>query len=81
MNNYYQEFESLIPDPLVISYEAEIEKGPLVAYRRVVEYLGLHKISPKITLRKLNVFENQDVIDNYDELSEYLANSRFAWMI
>jgi len=80
-DNYYKEFELLTPDPLVINYEGEIEKDPLVAYGRVAEYLGLHKMSPKITLRKSNVFENKDVIENYPELIEYLANSKYAWMI
>ncbi len=66
---------------LKISYEEDVERDPLVAYRKIADFCGLATINPEVRLRKTNPYPLRDLITNYEEVRVYLAESDFAWMV
>lgn len=66
---------------LKVSYEEDIERDPLVAYRKIVDFCGLTRMSPVVRLKKTNPYPLCDLIVNYGEVREYLSDSNFAWML
>jgi hypothetical protein len=66
---------------LKISYEEDVERDPLVAYRKIADFCGLARITPEVRLRKTNPYPLHDLITNYEEVKAYLAESDFAWMV
>lgn len=65
---------------LTLTYEDDIERDPVVAYRRVCEYLGVETPSVPVRLARTNPFPLSDVIVNFAEVDRALAGTRFAWM-
>jgi hypothetical protein len=80
-DKYYQEMETKTKNPLVLTYEEDIEADPYVAYNKIKKYLNLRKRKPDIILSKSNIFKNEEVIENYDELKEYLSGTPYEWMV
>jgi LPS sulfotransferase NodH len=66
---------------LKLTYENDIENDPLVAYSKICSFIGVDEISPKISLSKTTPFPIRDLVENYDEVSNYLANSPYKWML
>lgn len=66
---------------LKLTYENDIENDPLVAYSKICNFIGVERISPKIPLSKTTPFPIRDLVENYDELSNYLSNSPYEWML
>lgn len=80
-DDYYSNMIEETPSALILNYERDIESDPYVAYNKIKEYLNLNKNRPNITLSRSNVFENESVIENYDEVKEYFAGSIYEWMV
>jgi hypothetical protein len=80
-DQYYNTMETMTPNPLILTYEEDIEENPYVAYEKVRSYLKLNKKNPKIILSKSNVFKNEDVIENWEDLKNYLEDTPYKWMV
>ena len=64
-----------------LNYEEHISDSPVVAYRKVVAFMGLEPGEPKILLRKTNPGPLEDMIENYDELQAMLEKTPYRWML
>ena len=62
-------------------YEEDIEKSPLTAYHKVCNYLKIEEQNPEINLKKDNIYKLNEVIENFDELENYLKNTKYEWML
>ena len=80
-DNYYKEMENETKNPLIISYEDDIEKDSYIAYDKIRSYLNLRIKKPEIILSKSNTFKNEDVIENYDEVIKHLKGTPYEWML
>lgn len=65
---------------LNLTYEEDIEADPMVAYRRLCEYLNIDPVPASVRLARTNPFPLRDVIMNYAEVDKALAGTPFAWM-
>jgi hypothetical protein len=68
-------------EPLCLSYEQDIEATPLVGYNKTCDYLGIQPESPAVQLKRINGKPLSELLDNYDEVADHLASTRFAWML
>ena len=66
---------------LELIYEDDIEISPLMAYRRVCEFLGLPVENPRLTHRRINRGSIVELVANFDEVRNLLEPTRFAWML
>jgi len=66
---------------LQLTYEDDIQEDPQKAFERICEFLGLQTSNATITLSRVNPFPIRDMIDNFKEVQEILANSPYEWML
>lgn len=66
---------------LVLNYEDDVLADPRVAYKKVCRFLKISDESPKITLKRTNPFSYEQMIINFDEVSEALKNTNYSWML
>ena len=66
---------------LHLTYEDDVSRDPLIAYRRICPFLNLVPTSGAVRLRKTNPFELGAMIENLEEVIEYLHETPFEWMI
>ena len=79
---YHKELkEKLPPDFLYLCYEDDIQSAPYKGYSKIMQYLGYTPKELSTKLRKTNPYELSEVIENFDEVSDYLKNTPFHWMI
>lgn len=68
-------------DILILTYEDDIKKDPLIAYKKVCNFLDIETQNPKIKLKRTNPFTIKEIVENYDELEQSLENTEFKWML
>lgn len=68
-------------DFLPLYYEDHIEADPLVAYREILAHLGLPPHEAQVTLKRVNVKTLQELVENYREVEDLLAGTRYEWML
>lgn len=68
-------------DFLPLVYEDHIETDPLVAYREILTHLGLPHHDAEVTLKRVNVKTLQELIENYQEVEDLLAGTKYEWML
>ncbi len=82
MERYYHELKEKLPqDYLYICYEDDIESDPYIGYKKIIQYCGYSPKDVSTQLRKTNPKRLSDVIENYDEVVNYFANTPYHWMI
>ena len=65
-----------------LTYEADIGLDPIVAYRKVCEFHSLRPFDDvKVSYSKTTPFELGRMIENFDELANYLQGSGYEWML
>ncbi len=79
--NHYLKNQSHNLSFLDLSYEDDIQNDPLISYQKSCEFVNISPGFPDITYGKTNPFPLQDIIQNYDQVLHYLANTPYAWMI
>ncbi len=67
-------------DTLWLTYEDHIERDPLVAYAKVVEFLALDPARPAaaVDLVRQNAWPLRELIENFDEVERTLRGTPFA---
>ena len=65
---------------LKLSYEDDIARDPLMAYRLVCEFLNVAEHPVDVRFRKTNPFKLSEIVENYSSLKSTLKNTRFEWM-
>ena len=80
---YYAGFDTLLAhhERLDLNYEADIENDPVVGYEKVCRFLDIEPETLDIPLRRTNPFSIEQMIINYDEVSDALRGTRFEWML
>lgn len=85
MSCYYRDLRNALKDLNVpyldVTYEKDIRENPMVAYKKIIEYLGLRPKQPKIRFNRTNPFPLSKMVSNYDELDKYLSKTPYAWML
>ncbi|MDX1623896.1 MAG: hypothetical protein R3199_07925 [Gemmatimonadota bacterium] len=71
----------LLPQYLELVYEDDVEEDPHVGYRRICEYLGLEPVEVTIPIQRATPYPMPEVVENWDEVCETLAGTRFEWML
>jgi hypothetical protein len=66
---------------LPLYYEDHIEADPLVAYRAILAHLGLPYHDAAIPLKRINVKALHELIENYAEVEDLLAGTKYEWML
>jgi hypothetical protein len=80
--HFYSELKEKLPsDFLYICYEDDIESDPYIGYKKIVEYLGFSPRDVSTEIVKINPKSLSDMIENYDEVANYLSNTPYYWMI
>ena len=67
-------------NPVPIYYEDHIETDPRIAYREVLAQLGLPHHEANVTLKRINVKTLQELVENYQEVEDLLAGTKYEWM-
>ena len=63
---------------LTLTYEHDIETDPQIAYRKVIEFLGEEALPVEIDLSRTNPEPLDQLIENLDEIRDYLADTPWA---
>ena len=66
---------------LSLSYEAEIEPDPILAYTKVCDFIGIESAPVSLQCQKIDPYHLCDVISNFDEVVNALRNTQWAWML
>lgn len=82
-DSIYKSLESQLidKDVLYISYEKDIEQDPNIAYRKIVNFLKIDYIQPKITIKKINKKSVKESLLNYEEVRKKLENTSYDYML
>lgn len=82
---YDAEFDELrrllSPGYLDLVYEDDIEADPQVAYRKVIDFLGLAAEPVATKLGRTTTAPLRGVIENFDTVERHLEGTRYAWML
>jgi len=83
MDNDYEELNNLLygKKHLHLTYEKDIQEDPVVAYKKVCDFLNVDYHSPKIVHKRTNPFKIKEIVENYEELKEYLNYTKYSWMV
>lgn len=68
-------------DFLPLDYEDHIEANPAVAYEKVLKHLGLPHHDAEVTLKRINVKSLQELVENYQDVEDCLAGTKYEWML
>ena len=79
----FQKLMRLVVDypHLNLTYEEDIAPDPRLGYRRVCEFLGIAPRQPKIRYRRTTPYKLSEVLSNFAEVEQVLADTPFAWMV
>jgi hypothetical protein len=87
LEGYDQQFTDLATslenrNTLNLFYEDDIEHDPVYAYKRVCDFVG---VEPSTTIevphKKINPHPLSAIIENYEEIQDYLKGSAYEWML
>jgi hypothetical protein len=79
---FYRDLKKILPSGfLYICYEDDIESNPYAGYTKVLEYLGYDPKPISTQFMKTNPKKLSEIIENYDEVNNYLAKTPYHWMI
>lgn len=78
---FYEDLKATLPtESFYMSYEDDIEADPYVGYKKLIEYLGYKPKKLAVKLNKTNPKPLSEIIQNYDEVCNYLSNTPYHWM-
>jgi len=79
---FFDEMKRILPENhLVITYEDDILHDPLLAYRKIANYLGLTPRAVAVKYQKTNPGDLHKIVDNFEEVRECLKGTKHEWML
>ncbi|MFZ1320197.1 MAG: FkbM family methyltransferase [Ignavibacteria bacterium] len=83
MDKEYHELQDILVDKnhLDLIYEEDIQADPLIGYKKICDFINVEYYSPNIVLKRTNPYKISEMIENFDEIKEYLGNSKYDWMV
>jgi hypothetical protein len=66
---------------LKLEYENDIMNNPLIAYKKVCNYLQVNEEDVCIRLKKTNPFSVKDSVENFEDLENELVGTQYEWML
>lgn len=66
---------------LDLCYETDVLPDPQRAYRAICAFAGVAAVSLPVRLERTNPFPLAQIVENYDEVAQALAGTRWAWML
>ena len=85
LEDYQQDFDQLDAclagkQVLALSYEEHVSDDPRNAYGEICQFLNIPSEMPEVPFGKTNPFPLSEIIQNWEEIVEVLAETKFAWM-
>ena len=65
---------------LLLEYADHIKDDPLIAYNQVCGFVGIKANQVELKNARVNPQPLDDLIDNFDEVKKYLADTPYHWM-
>lgn len=84
---YYQNNFRVLDSELVnknilrLTYEDHISQGPMNAYQKTCDFLGISQHPVTVNYGKTNPFKLSEIVENFSELEKTLQNTEFEWML
>ena len=66
---------------LHLSYEEHIQDNPKEAYLKICEFLQIKPKKVDVRLSRTNPYPLKDIIENMDEVRDYLHGTPYEWML
>ena len=82
-HNFFSTLEELLKNNrvLLLTYEDDISHDPLLAYKRVCNFLDIEYVEFPIQRKKTNPYGLSEVILNFEEVKNTLSGTPFEWML
>jgi hypothetical protein len=81
-DHFINEMKSILPENcLKITYEDDILPDPLIAYRKIVNYIGLRPRKVAVKYQRTNPRKLQEIVLNLEEVSRVLKGTKYEWML
>lgn len=82
-HNYFAMLEELMKDKKVIrlTYEDDISQNPLLAYRKVCNFLDIDYVEFPVRHKKTNPYKLTEIFINIKEVEHILRGTPFEWML
>jgi hypothetical protein len=68
-------------DWLPLSYEGDIERDPMIGFRKVCDYLGITPADAAPRFARINSQPLSRILQNFDEVAVVLAGTPHEWMV
>lgn len=80
---HLHELEGLLHGERILSltYEDDVYDDPLVAYGKVINFLGARWEEVSVEYGRTNPFRLEQMILNFDEVKQVLSGTEFEWML
>ncbi|MBN1851688.1 MAG: hypothetical protein JW829_03160 [Pirellulales bacterium] len=65
---------------LILTYEEDVLKDPMVAYGRLCQFLALQEQKPIVRFGRTTPFALRDILSNFSEVEARLRDTPFEWM-
>jgi hypothetical protein len=81
-DHFIEEMKKLLPKScLKITYEDDILPDPLVAYRKIVNYIGLRPKEVKVKYQRTNPKKLEEIVLNLEDVKKSLKGTKYEWML
>lgn len=83
LDSFYENTKNILKQKktLFLTYEDDILQNPIIAYKKVCDFLNIENQNPKVNLKRTNPYPLSDIIENYDEMEQYFKNTKYEWML
>jgi hypothetical protein len=79
--NYSEIYQKLADKNFLdLCFEEDISQDPKLAYKKVCDFLDVEYEKLPVRLSRTNPFPLSEMIENYQEVKEYLATTEYSWM-
>lgn len=80
-NQLYELLEKSNIEVLKLTYEDDIEQDPSVGFNKAIAFFGLPPFKANVRLKKTNPYPLSSIVENIDEVRDYLKGTPYAWML
>lgn len=81
-DHFIGEMKRLLPEnSLNITYEDDILPDPLIAYKKIVNYIGLRPRKVEVKYQRMNPKKLKEIVLNLEEVTQSLKGTKYEWML